>query len=142
MPLVNAYAGVLALTACLLTQNWARAETALSAADEAQGAPFGLSWGSVGNVPQPSLAVREGNLTRLIYLRDRLPPDQLRDAAEIVLEVCRDQGLQQIIWISRVLSPSEEEHDYAAIVAEGTRRHGRPEVLEQGSIHWSAGRTT
>ena len=53
-------------------------------------APFGFSWGPVGNVPVPSIARREDNVTQLIYYRDRLPSDELPDTDEIVLEVCKD----------------------------------------------------
>jgi hypothetical protein len=65
-----------------------------------ESAPFGFSWGPVDKVPRPSLATRDENITRLTYLRDRLPPNELRDTEEIVLEVCKNEGLQQIIWIS------------------------------------------
>jgi hypothetical protein len=128
-------------------QTWAHAVGAssllsLSAEAGEEAAPFGFSWGPVGNIPKPSLAVREGNLTRLIYEHDRLPSNQLRDTAEVVLEVCRDQGLQQIIWVSRVLSASEDERSFEAILAEGTRRYGNPEFLEGGRIYWSASHTT
>jgi len=69
-----------------------------------QSAPFGFSWGPVDKVPTPSLASREENVTLLMYRRDRLPSDELRDTEEIVLEICKKEGLQQIVWISGLLS--------------------------------------
>lgn len=56
-----------------------------------QSAPFGFSWGPVDKVPRPSLATRDENITRLTYFRDRLPPNELRDTEEIVLEVCKNR---------------------------------------------------
>jgi hypothetical protein len=113
-----------------------------SAAALDQSAPFGFSWGPVDKVPTPSLATREGNITLLMYRRDRLPPDELLDTEEIVLEICKKEGLQQIVWISRFLSASEEHDRVDTIIAEGTRRYGKAEIGERGIIHWSAGRTT
>lgn len=106
-----------------------------------QSAPFGFSWGPVDKVPRPSLATRDENITRLTYFRDRLPPNELRDTEEIVLEVCKNEGLQQIIWISRLLSETEERDRVQAILAEGMRRYGEPEISERGVVSWSAGRT-
>ena len=106
-----------------------------------QSAPFGFSWGPVDKVPRPSLATRDENITRLTYFRDRLPPNELRDTEEIVLEVCKNEGLQQIIWISRLLSETQERDRVQAILAEGMRRYGEPEISERGVVSWSAGRT-
>jgi hypothetical protein len=106
-----------------------------------QSAPFGFSWGPVDNIPRPSLTTREGNVTQLIYFRDRFPPGELRDTEEIVLDVCKNEGLQQIVWISQFLSASEEHDKVQAILAEGMRRYGKPEISEQGIVKWSAGRT-
>jgi hypothetical protein len=105
-----------------------------------QSAPFGFSWGPVDKVPRPSLATRDENITRLTYFRDRLPPN-FRNTEEIVLEVCKNEGLQQIIWISRLLSETEERDRVQAILAEGMRRYGEAEISEQGVVNWSAGRT-
>ena len=99
-----------------------------------QSAPFGFSWGPVDKVPTPSLATREDNITLLMYRRDRLPSDELRDTEEIVLEVCKKKGLQQIVWISQFLSASEEHDKLESILAEGTRRYGKAEIAERG-IH-------
>src|SRR6516165_10376336 len=86
-----------------------------------QSAPFGFSWGPVDKVPTPSLATRHDNITLLIYRRDRLPSDELRDAEEIVLQVCKEEGLQQIVWISKFLSDSEENTVLGTIFEEGDR---------------------
>ena len=104
-----------------------------------QSAPFGLSWGHVDNVPRPSFATREDNVTLLVYRGDRIP-NEARDAEEIVLEVCKNEGLQQIVWISRFLSSSELDDKLKAILAEGARRYGKAETSEQGIISWDAGR--
>jgi len=68
-------------------------------------APFGLSWGPIEKIPRPSLQAREANLTLLIYHKDRL--DKFQNTDEIVLEVCKNEGLQQVIWVSRLLSGGE-----------------------------------
>jgi hypothetical protein len=106
-----------------------------------ESALFRFSWGPVDKIPRPSLATREGNVTRLAYFRDRLPPDELRDTEEMVLDVCKKEGLQQIVWISRFLSASEDHDKVQAVLAEGMRRYGEPEISEQGIVNWSAGRT-
>jgi hypothetical protein len=68
----------------------------------AQEAPFGLSWGPVDTVPKPSMVDREANITALTYFHDR-PLAAGIDTDEVILEVCRDEGLQQVIWLSRAL---------------------------------------
>ena len=75
----------------------------------------GFSWGPVDKVPRPSLATRDENITRLTYFRDRLPTNELRDTEEIALEVCKNEGLQQIIGISRLLSETEVRDRVQAI---------------------------
>jgi hypothetical protein len=107
-----------------------------------QSAPFGFSWGPVDKVSTPSLATRHANITLLIYRRDRLPSDELRDTEEIVLQVCEKEGLQQIIWISKLLSASEEHDKLDSIFAESTRRYGKAEVGERGTVRWNGGQTT
>jgi hypothetical protein len=90
-----------------------------SAGSVDQSAPFGFSWGPVDKIPRPSIAAREGNVTLLVYQRDQLFLTELRDTEEIVLEVCKKEGLQQIVWISRLLSAAEEHDKFEAILAEG-----------------------
>jgi hypothetical protein len=104
-------------------------------------APFGFSWGSVEKVPTPSLATRHDNITLLIYRRDRLPSNELSGTEEIVLQVCKNEGLQQIIWISQLLSTSEEHTMLEAIFAQATGRYGEPEAGERGLIRWNGGQT-
>jgi hypothetical protein len=128
-------------TALLLTALMSGGLLNFSAGALDQSAPFGFSWGPVDKVPRPSLATRDENITRLTYFRDRLPPNELRDTEEIVLEVCKNEGLQQIIWISRLLSETEERDRVQAILAEGIRRYGEPEISERGLVNWSTGRT-
>jgi hypothetical protein len=110
-----------------------------SAFDES--APFGFSWGPVDKVPTPSLATRHDNITLFIYRRDRLPSDELPRTEEIVLQVCKNEGLQQIIWISKLLATSEEHTMLEVILAETTRRYGKPEEGEQGVLQWNGGQT-
>ena len=43
--------------------------------------------------------------------------------------------------MSRLLSETEERDKVQAILAEGIRRYGEPEILEGGVVNWSAGRT-
>lgn len=105
----------------------------------AQEAPWGLAWGPVKDVPRPSFAQRESNITALIYLHDRVPPN-LRDTDEIVLEVCAVEGLQHVIWVSRRLSGADAAAKYARVVAEGTRRYGTPDESTNG-VAWPTGRT-
>lgn len=106
----------------------------------AQDAPFGLAWGPVDTVPKPSIVDREANITALVYFHDR-PLASATDTAEIVLEVCRDEGLQQVIWLSRPLSEGELPSRYEAIYQEGLRRYGQPQT-EPGSetVSWPSGR--
>jgi hypothetical protein len=101
-----------------------------------QSAPFGFSWGSADKVPTPSLASREENVTLLMYRRDRLPGDELRDTEEIVLEICKKEGLQQIVWISGLLSAFEQRDKLDAIVAEGNRRYGQTTSNSYGE-YWA-----
>jgi hypothetical protein len=107
-----------------------------------QSAPFGFLWGPVDKVPTPSLASREENVTLLMYRHDRLPSDELRDTDEIVLEICKKEGLQQIVWTSRLLSALEQRDKLDAVVAEGNERYGQAELEARGIIHWNAGRTS
>jgi hypothetical protein len=104
-------------------------------------APFGFAWGPIDKVPTPSLATRHENITLLIYNRDRLPSDELPGTEEIVLQICKNEGLQQIIWISKLLSTSEEHTMLQAILAEATSRYGKAEEGERGLVQWNGGQT-
>src|SRR5262245_11312285 len=111
--------------------------TSFSAAAFDQTAPFGLSWGPVDKVPRPSAAAREGNVTVLFYRNDRLP--DVRDTEEVFLEVCRNEGLQEVVWISRFFSDAEERESFESIVSEGNRRYGSTETRERGITSWGGG---
>ena len=105
-------------------------------------APFGFSWGPVDQIPTPSLVTNHGNITLMIYRRDRLPPDELPRTEEIVLQICKNEGLQQIIWISKFLSDSEESTMFKNIFEEGDRRYGKAEAGERETLRWNGGQTT
>ncbi|MFE1597476.1 threonyl-trna synthetase [Methylobacterium sp. ID0610] len=77
-------------------------------------------------MPKPTLVDREANITALIYFQGQAPATG-RDTQEIVLEVCRDEGLQRVIWFSRILTDPERSDLYEMILAEGIRRHGKPQ---------------
>jgi hypothetical protein len=84
---------------------------------------------------------REGNITALFYFRDQ-PLTSDADTQEIVLEVCKDEGLQQVIWISRPLSAAELPSRYEVIYQEGVRRYGHPrDGTRPQTVLWPAGRT-
>ena len=102
-------------------------------------APYGLSWGPLTSIPKPSLANREDNVTLLMYRNDRLPSGAV-DTEELVLEVCEKEGLQQIVWISRLFSDAEFDDKLQAILREGNRRYGIPETRDRGVIAWNSGR--
>lgn len=79
-------------------------------------------------------------MTALIYRGDKLPAGTA-DTSEIVLEVCANEGLQNVIWVSRPLSESEGEHKWAAIIAEGDRRHGAHVAHPDGNrVSWPGDR--
>ena len=108
----------------------------------AQDAPYGLSWGPVDKIPRPSTAEREANITALVYRGDTLPTGTA-DTSEIVLELCANEGLQSVIWVSRPLSESEGRQKWAAIIAEGDRRHGAHVVDPGGTrISWPGERVS
>lgn len=108
----------------------------------AQDAPYGLSWGPLDKVPRPSTADREANITALIYRGDRLPSGT-PDTSEIVLEVCANEGLQNVIWVSRPLTEDESKQKWDAIIAEGNRRNGAPVADSDGNrVTWPGGRVS
>jgi len=84
---------------------------------------------------------REANVTALTYLRDRALALGA-DTDRVILEVCRDEGLQEVIWLSRPLSEEELPARYEAILREGVRRHGPPRSEAHSDIvAWPKGRT-
>ncbi|MEE7439923.1 threonyl-trna synthetase [Methylobacterium oryzae] len=116
--------------------------TRTSAAAEAKStdAPFGLSWGPMAEVPRPVTAEREANLTALHYTRG-LWPATGPGTAEVVLVVCRDEGLQQVVWVGLPLSGGELARARQAIHDEGVRRYGEPGRGPMGDSEvWPGGR--
>src|SRR5215218_3819484 len=80
-------------------------------------APFGFAWGPVDKIPKPSLALKDVNVTVLLYRRDRLPSGEMPETEVISLDVCKKEGLQQINWASRALSTEEAAARFIQIVA-------------------------
>lgn len=116
---------------------WASA-TAIAHAAEA---PFGLSWGPVTTVPRPSMVDREANITALFYFEDQQPVSG-PNTQQIVLQVCRDEGLQQVVWISKPFLQAELAAKYEPIYQEGVRRHGEPvKDSRPETIVWPSGHT-
>lgn len=94
----------------------------------AQDAPFGLAWGPVDKVPEPWTAQREANITSLYY--DRSSPVAVADDTEqVIIEVCRTEGLQQVIWVSRRLPPDELLRKFQLAHRQGVERYGEPKQL-------------
>jgi hypothetical protein len=112
-----------------------------TAITQAVEAPFGLSWGPVTTVPKPSMADREANITALFYFHGQ-PPASGPDTQQVVLEICRDEGLQQVIWVSRNFPEAELPARYEPIYQEGVRRHGEPVKDSRSEIVvWPGGHT-
>ncbi|TXN21355.1 hypothetical protein [Methylobacterium sp. WL19] len=88
-------------------------------------APFGLSCGPVTGVPKPSLVDREANLTGLYYFHDR-PLASGPDTIQVILMVCREQGLQQVVWVGRALDRGAHAVARETLRREGVRLHGNP----------------
>lgn len=110
-------------------------------AADADKAPFGLSWGPVTSVPRPSMADREGNVTALFYFHGQAPASG-PDTQQVVLEVCRDEGLQQVIWVSQPFPEAELAAKYEPIYREGVRRHGEPlKDPRPDTVLWPTSRT-
>ena len=106
----------------------------------AQEAPFGLSWGPVDTVPKPSMVDREANITALTYFHDR-PLAAGIDTDEVILEVCRDEGLQQVVWVGLPMSGETLARTRRAIHDEGVRRYGEPKVGGTADSEvWPSGR--
>ncbi|KQP04919.1 threonyl-trna synthetase [Methylobacterium sp. Leaf456] len=103
--------------------------------------PFGLAWGPVDRIDKPSMVDREANLTGLYYLHDR-PLASGPDTAEVVLVICRNEGLQQVVWVGRPLDDAAHATARDAVRREGVRRYGEPRPGPvTGSLEWPLGRT-
>ncbi|CAM3145943.1 hypothetical protein JHFBIEKO_0221 [Methylobacterium mesophilicum] len=103
--------------------------------------PFGLAWGPVDRIDTPSMVDREANLTGLYYLHDR-PLASGPDTVEVVLVVCREEGLQQVVWVGRPLDDAAHATARDAVRREGVLRYGEPRPGRvPGSLEWPSGRT-
>lgn len=103
--------------------------------------PFGLAWGPVDRIDTPSMVDREANLTGLYYFHDR-PLASGRDTVEVVVVVCKEQGLQQVVWVGRPLDETAFATAREAVRREGVRRYGEPRPGPvPGSLEWLSGRT-
>ena len=96
-----------------------------SAAEKDGEAPLGFTWGPVANVPRPMKVDREANLTALYYPHGWRPATG-PGTAEVVLVICRTEGLQQVVWVGVPLSGDALAKAHRAIHDEGVRRYGEP----------------
>jgi len=103
-------------------------------------APFGFAWGPLDKIPKPSLALKDANVTVLLYRRDRLQSNEMPDTEVILLDVCKKEGLQQISWVSRALSTNEAIAIFAQVVAEGAQKYGESKPTPEGALAWENGR--
>ncbi|TXN25067.1 threonyl-trna synthetase [Methylobacterium sp. WL9] len=119
----------------------ALAGTAHAAERPAGEGPFGLAWGPVDRIDTPSMIDREANLTGLYYLHDK-PLASGPDTVEVVLVVCREEGLQQVVWVGRPLADAAHVIARDAVRREGILRYGKPRPGPvPGSLEWPSGRT-
>jgi hypothetical protein len=131
---------VLLLVAAII----AAAPVSFSRGAAGQDAPFGFHWGDrSASLPKPSEVLQVKNITALIYKRDNVPA-ALRDTEEITVKVCDPEGLQQVIWVSRLLSGEDARHKFAAIYAEGVRQHGEADEGDpaSGTALWNTAQIT
>lgn len=106
-----------------------------------QDAPFGFSWGPVDTVPKPMTAEREANVTTLFYDQDQAFA-RGTDTDRIIVEVCRTEGLQQIIWIGRRLPADELRRKFDAAHKRNVENYGDPKALTSlpNAESWRNGR--
>lgn len=111
------------------------------AAVRAQEAPFGLSWGPLTSVPRPSMVDREGTINPCTTFHDR-PTAAGGMTQEVVLEVCKDEGPQQVVWVSQSFPEDELATRYGPIYREGVQRYGLPQDDPRPhTVVWPGGRT-
>jgi hypothetical protein len=103
-------------------------------------APFGLAWGPLEKIPRPSLALKDVNVTVLLYRRERLPSVEIADTEVILLDVCKKEGLQQISWASKPLSTDEAVSIFMRVLAVGGQRYGESKPTSGGAVGWENGR--
>ena len=115
------------------------AGTVIPALALADGAPFGFAWGPLDKIPKPSLALRDANVTVLLYRRDRLQISDM-DTEVVSLDVCKKEGLQQISWASKALSKDVATAKFVQVVAEAVQKYGESEPTPLGALAWARGR--
>src|SRR5215218_3118219 len=104
-------------------------------------APFGFAWGPLDKIPKPTLALKDANVTVLLYRRDRLQGSEMRPDTEIIsLDVCKKEGLQQISWASKALSKDDATAKFVQVVAEAVQKYGESEPTPLGALAWANGR--
>lgn len=101
---------------------------ALSGKAWSQNAPFGFSWGPADAIPKPKIAEREANLTTLFYDRDQAFAGGI-DTDRILVEICKTEGLQQVIWIGRRLPVGELRRKFDAAHQRFVEQYGTPRPL-------------
>lgn len=102
-------------------------------------APFGFAWGPLAQVPKPSLALKDNNVTILIYRRDRLQTTEMAETEMVLLDVCKAEGLQQISWASKALSATDAAVKFTQIVAQGVQKYGETKPTSDGALAWRDG---
>lgn len=106
----------------------------------AQDAPFGFAWGSVDKIPKPWTAQREANITSLFYDRSSSFA-AAPDTDQVIVEICRTEGLQEVIWVSRHFSPDELSRKFQLAHLQGIERYGEPKQLSDPMTEtWKDGR--
>lgn len=110
----------------------------------AQEAPFGFRWGDrLASLPKATEILRVKNITVLLYKRENLSA-VFRDTEEITLKICDAEGLQQTIWVGRLLSGEDAGRNFQSAYAEGVRRYGEADGgnPENGTASWTTARVT
>ena len=90
--------------------------------------PFGLAWGPMDRVDTPSIVDHAAKLTGLYYFHDR-PLASGPDTVAVVLVACREQGLQQVVWVGRPLDETA-----CATTREIVRREGGAATASRGPV--------
>ena len=106
----------------------------------AQDAPFGLSWGPVDRIPEPWRVHREGNITSLFYEHNQ-PIAAGADTEQVIIDVCKVEGLQQVTWVSRRLTSEEARIKFRAMHKQGLERYGEASPFSMpNSEYWNGER--
>jgi hypothetical protein len=102
-------------------------------------APFGFAWSArPDSLPRPSSLVADANILVLIYEGATVPP-AMKDTQIVTLSVCGRLGLQQVRWVSRILSLSTGIKKFVDIYEAGVARYGEADHadLDKGTAAWS-----